>query len=298
MRLKQSIVLVGALIFFGWIDIAQAGLGLSPSRWIENNAVPGAHIEKTFTLSRSDPAEDIFFKAEFEGEISDWISAGEELEFTMPKGHQQFPMIFTIDIPRNAEYKDYQGGIRLKSISKDKLSADVGVNLQALIQIDLTVTEREFVDYDILQIRIPRQKESEFLSVFLKIWNRGNVEARPTKLEATFWDKYKAEELATVEISDFSKVKAIQPFSQGEIEIEVPSGLEPNEYWARISVYDGDALLKSEDITFEILEKGVATYLGAMGEFFSKKYILIGLMGAFLLGGLVFGIKLYLRKKK
>ena len=234
----------------------QAGLGISPSQWIEKHALRGSRIEKIFTLSRAEPKEDLYFKAEIEGEIKDWIKIDKGLEFTMPKGEQQFPIKVIIDVPQDAEYRGYQGGVRLKSESKAEATEGIGVVLSALIQIDLTVSEEEFLDYEILQIAIPKQEEGKPLKVVLKIWNRGNVEAKPTKLTADFWDKYKSEQLESTEITDFSEIKAVAPFSEGEITLSLPIQFEPEQYWANVKVYHDEEILKSEDIFFEIVEAG------------------------------------------
>jgi len=234
----------------------QAGLGISPSQWIEKHALRGSRIEKIFTLSRAEPKEDLYFKAEIEGEIKDWIKIDKGLEFTMPKGEQQFPIKVIIDVPQDAEYRGYQGGVRLKSESKTETVEGIGVALHALIQIDLTVSEEEFLDYEILQIAIPKQEEGKPLKVVLKIWNRGNVEAKPTKLTADFWDKYKSEQLESTEITDFSEIKAVAPFSEGEITLSLPIQFEPEQYWANVKVYHDEEILKSEDIFFEIVEAG------------------------------------------
>ena len=261
MKLKVATILVITLLIFLLADSCQAGLGISPSQWIEKHALRGSRIEKIFTLSRAEPKEDLYFKAEIEGEIKDWIKINKGLEFVMPKGEQQFPIRVSIDVPQDAEYRDYKASIRLKSEPKTTETEGIGVVLHALIQIELTVSGEEFLDYEILQIAIPKQEEGKFLNIILKIWNRGNVEARPTRLTADFWDKYKSEQLESKEITDFSGVAAIGPFSEGEIVLGLPVKFEPEQYWANVKIYQDGELLKSEDIFFEIvkaaaLEKG------------------------------------------
>ena len=280
----------------------QAGLGISPSQWIEKHALRGSSIEKIFTLSRAEPKEDLYFKAEIEGEIKDWIKIDKGLEFVMPKGKQQFPIRVSIDVPEDAEYKNYQGSIRLKSEPKAEATEGIGVVLSALIQIDLTVSEEEFLDYEVLQIAIPKQEEGKPLKVVLKIWNRGNVEAKPTKLTADFWDKYKWEQLESKEITDFSKIEAIASFSEGEIKLELPIKFEPEQYWANIKVYQDEELLKVADIFFEIvkarsLEKEILSGALATETKEGKKgfpYLYTGI-GVIVLIGLIL---LYLKKTK
>jgi hypothetical protein len=282
MKLKIATILVAVFLIFILADFCQAGLGISPGQWIEEHALRGSHLEKTFTLSRAEPKEDLYFKAEIEGEIKDWIKIDKGLEFTMPKGEQQFPIKVSIDVPKDAEYRSYQGSIRLKSESKNETGEGIGVVLQALIQIELTVSKEEFLDYEILQIAIPKQEEGQSLSVVLKIWNRGNVEAKPTKLTADFWDKYKSQKLGSKEISDFSKIKAIAPFSEGEIKLEIPIKFEPEQYWANVKVYQDEKLLKSEDIFFEILKAKISEKRPSpevtIKKGFFYPYLVIGLL--------------------
>jgi len=309
MKLKVATILVTALLVFTLADFCQAGLGISPSLWIEKHALRGSSIEKVFTLSRAEPKENLYFKAEIEGEIKDWIKIDKGLEFTMPKGEQQFPIKVTIGVPQDAEYRGYQGSIRLKSESKTENVEGIGISLQALIQIELTVSKEEILDYEILQIAIPQQEEKESLSVVLKIWNRGNVEARPTKLTVNFWDKYGKEQLESKKITDFSGIEAIKPFSEGEIKIEIPIEFEPEQCWAKVKVYQDEELLKSEDIFFEIVEVGglekqvleeKVAEKGTPGPKAGKinfRYILIGTGIVILIAGLGFGIK-QLKKSK
>lgn len=300
MKLKVATILVTALLVFTLADFCQAGLGISPSQWIEKNALRGSSIEKIFTLSRAEPKEDLYFKAEIEGEIKDWIKIDKGLEFTMPKGEQQFPIKVIIDVPQDAEYRGYKGGIRLKSESKTETVEGIGISLQALIQIELTVSEEEFLDYEVLQITIPKQEGGKPLKVVLKIWNRGNVEARPTKLTADFWDKYKSQQLESKEITDFSGIKAIEPFSEGEIKLELPIKFEPEQYWTNVKVYQDGKILKAEDIFFEIAERGTLEKKTVAGLANSKtersslpnlKFILIGLGAVVLLAGFWFGVR-------
>lgn len=254
MRLVKIVpILISCLSFLICANFAQAGLGLSPSKWAEEHGPRGAQIEKTFTFSRSDPEEDLYFQAETEGEIKDWLEIDKGLEFIMPKGEQQFPIKVKINIPAGADYGNYKGGIRFKSETRTKeKTSGAGVILGALIQIDLAVSDEDFLDYDILQITVPATKENELVRISLKIWNRGNIEAKPTKLTMVFWDGYKAEQIEFEEIADFSGIKAVPPFSEGEIEIESSAKLEVGQYWAIIKAYHNDEIIKSEEIIFDV----------------------------------------------
>ncbi|MCD4705611.1 hypothetical protein K8R61_00840 [bacterium] len=282
MKLRNTKILFSALLFLIWAGVCHAGLGISPSRWIEENALRGAHMEKIFTISQAKPEQDLFFKATVEGEIKDWIKIDQGLEFIAPKGEQQFPIKVIIDVPQGADFKEYQGKIRLRSEQKlENGNSGVGVILSSLILINLTVSQKEVLDYEILQIAIPEQEENKFLNVVLKIWNKGNVEVKPTKLTIDFWDEYRIEKIDTKEVTDFSKINPVSAFSKDEIKIEIPINFEANRYWAIAKVYQNDELIKEEDITFKIIKKEILKTEGenkeiskneTLDETFNPKY--------------------------
>ena len=164
------------------------------------------------------------------------------------------------------------------------------------MQINLTVSKEKVLDYEILQIAIPKQEEGKFLNIVLKIWNKGNVEAKPTRLTMDFWNKFRDEKLETKEIIDFSKIKAVDAFSEGEIRIEVPIEFELDQYWAAVKVYQDEKILKSEDIFFEIVEKGtlpIEVEEGAESKEDGKKFPYLYLfiaIGVVVLAGIGFAL--------
>jgi len=291
--IKFWIIVFLTLLF---AQVCQAGLGISPSLWIEEHVLPGSSIEKTFTLSRAEPKEDLYFSVQIEGEIKDWIQIDKGLEFVMPKGKQQFPIKVKINIPENAEYREYQSEIRLISQPpKIKESGGIGIALSALIQIRITVSEKEVLNYEVLQITIPKQTVNEVLNLNLKIWNKGNVPAKPTKVIIDFWDKYKQNKLASKEINitELSNIEAVAPFSEGEMNVSFPLQLQPEQYWANVRIYQGKTLLKSNDIFFELISsvgsavenmtQGGEVAADKISPFFNFFLLLLGLIVIFFL---------------
>src|ERR1035437_3202742 len=124
-----------------------ADLGISPSDWTEPNGLQGQQIEKTFTLSRSDATDDLYFTSQITGDITSWITILNGNSFTMPAGKQQFPVNIVLNIPKNADKKEYKGEVRLNSSSKTAQTGQIGVLLSSLITIDLTVTDQPFLNY-------------------------------------------------------------------------------------------------------------------------------------------------------
>ncbi len=294
------------LLFFIFLTVllcfaghASAGLGISPSDWIEPNGLVGQQIEKTFTLSRADASEDLYFTSKITGELTDWIKIENGNSFVMPKGRQQLPVNIILSIPQSAEKKEYKGEIRLNSSSKTEQTGQVGVLLSALIRIDLTVSDKPFLSYDVLQIEIPKQETGNSVSVILKIWNKGNVSAKPTKLTADIFDKFNTTKIDSFTLTDFSAVAGVGSFSEGQIELQLPIQLPPEQYWANVSVYQDEKVLKSSDITFNIVEAGALKHEAAAAK--KNNYLLIIggiLLAVVIIAGIVVGIWLFIKKRK
>jgi uncharacterized membrane protein len=257
MKICRIISTVFALSFFLLeANAAFAGLGVSPSQMVVQNLSKGSHAEETFILSRSDPKEDLHFKVIAEGATKDWTTLDRGMEFTMPAGEQRFPVIVKVDIPKDAANGEYKGLIRLASSSKSSkgmVGSGTSVALSVLIQTDLTITGEQVLKYDVSSIGIQNIEEGSPLDVLVTINNTGNVEAHPTKVHVEVFDKLNTELL---ESQDIAEMGSVAPFTTGDIAISIPTKLGIGQYWARISAYKDEALLKKQDLVFEIVPLG------------------------------------------
>jgi len=270
MNIKKKILFLfpTLLLFAFFATPVLADLGLSPSDWAEPSAMPGQEIKKVFFLSRSDASEDLNFTTKINGEIANWLTIENGSTFKIPKGEQQYPVSITLKVPKDAAVKQYKGEIRLSSSSGAPQGGQIGVVLGALIRIDLTVSNKPFINYNIFQIEAPVQESGENVEIVLNINNEGNVEAKPTKVEINIFNKFYSAKLTSQTIEDFSKIKGVPAFSQGKISLNIPFHLEPEQYWADIVVYQDDKVLKTDHLTFEVVKAGTL-----------KKNILVGLQG-------------------
>lgn len=273
------VFLIFLLCFAGYPlgQISALSLGISPSDWIEPNGLQGQTIVKTFTLSRDDASLDLYFTSQMSGDMTDWIKIENGNNFMMPKGSQQFPIKIDLNIPKTAEKKEYKEQIELDSSTKTAKTGQVGVVLGSLIRIDLTVTDKPFLSYTIEQIEIPQQETGNFVNVVLKILNSGNVEAKPTKATIDVFDKFNTTKLNSFTITDFTQIKGVGSFSHGDINLQLPIKLSPDEYWANISVYQDDKVLATNDLSFDIVKAGTLKKENPVVSIFANKnYLLIG----------------------
>jgi hypothetical protein len=253
-----------------------AGLGISPSQMILPNLSKGSHVERTFVLSRSDPKEDFYFTATMEGATKDWTTLNKGMEFTMPAGEQRFSIVVIVNIPKDIANGEYKGGIRLESSSKSPNETSengASISLSALIQTDFTITGEQILEYEISSIKIQTIEEGSPLEVSLTIINTGNVEARPTKVHVEVFDKFDENML---ESQDIVEMGSVEPFVTGDITIPVPTKLGIDQYWARISVYRDEVLLKEQSLVFEIVEVGSLQKNGNLKELLCNQKVAIG----------------------
>lgn len=242
----KKIILIIFLIIIFKANLVQAGLGISPSKWTEEHALPGSQIQKTFILSRSNPEQDLYFDLELQGEeIKNWLIINNQEELIALKGQTRTPINLALNIPKNTKTGDYPGFLRIKSISQD--NQGTAVLLSALIQLNIAVTDEAILDYEILEIYKKNNKKIE-----LNILNKGNVPAKPTKLQITIFDKLKQSQIKSYAIQDLRDIEPVNAFSQDKIIINLNHNLQAGLYWLKADVYHNAELKKSDDIFLEI----------------------------------------------
>jgi len=273
--IKKIIFYLLLLIILGKATSADSiSVGISPPRIYESSLLQGSHFEKLIFLSKSITNEDLDVVIETEGEVGRWISVDKGKNFIFPKEDQSIPLIFSIDVPLDAELGSYENKI---NINIKPRSNDIGISTQVVLPIDVKigVTDREVIDYSINQIKIPNVEDGSPIKILLTIDNKGNTEAKPSRIDVILMDKFKEKRL---QITNHAFNGYIPPFTKQEIVMEVPHSLDPEQYWAYISIYDEDVIVKEDNVIFDILES----------ESFSPKQIpkLVG--GIFLLGLFLF----------
>ncbi len=279
MKIKNSKIITIIITYAFLIFTAKtvfAGLGISPSQMISSNLSKGSHVESTFVLSRSDPTQDFYFKVTLEGPAKDWVTLDKGMEFTMPAGQQRFPITVLVDVPKDAATGEYKGGIRMVSSSKASNATSgngASTALSSLIQTDFTVTGDQILAYDVSSIGIHNIEEGSPLDVSLTINNTGNVAARPTKVHVEVLDKL---DLKLLESSDITEMGSVASFKTGDISLAVPTKLSKDQYWAKISAYRDDTLLKEQNLVFEIVKVGDLNKSGDLKELICNKNASVG----------------------
>jgi hypothetical protein len=243
---------------------------------ISPNLSKGATMEKIFMMSRSDPNEDLFFTVTTEGATKDWITIDQGKTFVMPKGQQRFPIVVIAKIPLDAANGHYEGGIRIVSSTgsaKAINGSGSSVVLASLIQTDFTVTGKQILEYEVTAIKVQNIEEGSPLEVMMTINNTGNVTARPTKVHVELYDKFNS---ALLESSDISEMGSVKPFEVGNIVIPIATKLGLDQYWAKISAYNNETILREDSMVFEIVGVGNLNKSGNLKDVIYEKRVGVG----------------------
>jgi hypothetical protein len=204
-------------------------------------------------------------------EISDWIQIVEGNEFELPRGEQKVPMTVRITVPKDAEFKNYTGAIRIKTGATDDAVAagSVNISLGAQIDVDLTVIDKVIKDFRIRKIGISDLNEGHKVAWLyfpgkvrfsMLLENTGNVDVAPSKVGFRIFDATGS--VLLEDTKNLGKIEKVAPYATGEVTAEVPTRLPSGTYIARYQIFN-DADVKQEgEVNVNILPYGTLQLAG------------------------------------
>lgn len=264
------LVCVAALILAA-ANWAIAGFGITPP-YLENERLTrGSVYEQRIMLVRSDPVDDLDVEitTNVPG-VDDWISIDRGRSFKFPKDTTQMPIIITVKVPSNAEYKEYTGSIRIRTApSGQQPTGGVSIALGAQVDVDLKVVDKIY-DFEVRRIRTVdlEQGRTRFglffpgkIRFFMTIKNTGNTEFGPTRVRMDIYDSNVETLLEQTE--NTNAIERIPPFGLKEVLAELPTRLGSGSYVAKYTIYKNDAVAQQGDFTLSVAAVGaVAGYEG------------------------------------
>lgn len=297
-RFLQIIGMVVGLFLLSATSV-EAGFGVSPTNIYNEFLKPGAHFEKTITISRSDPDEDLEVVIEPSlGEIESWFTFDEGMKFTFPKGETRKSFNVIIDIPENASYQDYEGVIRVKAYNPAGEVKGVSIVKGARLDVDLVTTEENITDLLIRSLRMLDSVDGEPLKLEIVGENTGNVVAKPTA-KIVIKDLL-MNDLETLEDLEIGSIEANETKTlYAEFNSTVPEG----EYFVEAEVQLDGKVLRKERLVFRVVgqreniqtQEDVSSY--SFADFIKENWIYVSF--GFVLAALVYLIltKLWESKK-
>ncbi|MEN9412963.1 MAG: hypothetical protein RLZZ342_50 [Candidatus Parcubacteria bacterium] len=252
------------VVFFANAGVAHAGFGITPPYVTNDRLTRGTTFEQRITLVRSDPVDDL--KVQITKNIpgiESWFEIDRGNEFIMPKGTTQMPIVVTVHVPQDAEYKVYTGAIRIRTSSADVSSGGgVSIALGAQIDVSLTVVDKIY-DFNVRRIRLIDLEEgfrkwSLFfpgkIRFFMTIENTGNTEFGPTKVQMDIYDIDKATLLES--IANTNKIDTIAPFAIKEVLAELPTRVPAGRYIAKYTIFKNNDIAQQNEVNLSISALG------------------------------------------
>ncbi|MCA9362031.1 hypothetical protein KC906_01530 [Candidatus Kaiserbacteria bacterium] len=244
----------------------QAGFGITPPYVRNTSLTRNSVYEQEILLVRGDT--NVAQKAEITvdaPEIQDWIEIVEGYEIKMPRGTQKVPMTVRVTVPKDAEFKDYEGAIRIRTLpDNDQVSQGaVNISLGALVDIDLSVIDRKIKDFRVRRISVPDLNEGSKLAWLffpgkvrfeMLLENTGNVDIAPSKVEFRIFDR--AGKVLLEDTKNIGKIDTVPPYGTETVVAEIPTRLPAGSYVARYRVFNGDDVKQEGDLSLNILPDG------------------------------------------
>lgn len=239
------------ILFVSVANICLAGFGISPPYVSSENLMPGSHYEQSISLIRSDIEKEakVIIQKDL-GEISDWLKIENENDLVYKQGDTKVVMKVIVDIPRNAELKNYKGKILVSVPNTDQVAGGAAIALGAQIDVDLTVSNQVINDFEISSIKILDCYEGEDIRALFGIRNKGNTELQPKKIIMEIYD---INERNLLDIVEGTALGVVPSNTKADIEVRfLPKMQKPGVYWAKIKVYNDDKIVIDEKVFMSI----------------------------------------------
>lgn len=269
-RFGSIFLLLGFLVVA--TPVAEAGFGITPP-YVKNTSLTRNSVyEQQILLVRGE--DNVGQKAEITvdaPEIQDWIEIVEGETIAMPRGNQKVPMTVRITVPKDAEFKTYEGKIRIKTLPEDGEVAEgaVSISLGALVDIELQVIDKQIKDFRVRKVEVQELNEGhKLLWLFfpgkirfdMSVENTGNIDVAPSKVDLRIFDR--SGRILLEETKNIGKIDKITPYSTENVLASLPTRLPPGSYIARYRIYNGDDIKQEGDLSLGIKPYGTLQTAG------------------------------------
>lgn len=269
----KSLLVVTCLFFLIFEPlVVNAGFGITPPYLRNTSLTRNAIYEQEILLVRGSASTDLVAEITVDApEVSDWIEIVGGNEIPLPAGVQKIPMKVRVTVPRDADFKEYSGRIRVRTQPTDDQirQGAVNISLGAQINIELNVIDRVIRDFRIRRINLPDLNEGRKLAWLyfpgkiqfgMRLENTGNVDISPSKVKFEIYDVRGTTLLETT--SSLGRIERVQPFATEDITANIPTRLPAGNYIARYTIYNGDDVNQTGELNMSILEYGTLQEAG------------------------------------
>ena len=244
--------------------VVSAGFGITPPYVRSDRLTRGTVYTQQINLVRSDPQEDLRVNLTLNiPGAQAWFSIDRGSEFIIPKGVTQMPIVVTVTVPKDADYNQYKGTIRIRtSAANPQPNGGVSIALGAQVDVAIKVVDKIY-DFDVRQIRVADLEEGIHkwglffpgkIRFFMIIENTGNTIFGPTKVHFDIYDNNGENLLEST--NNTNKIEQIAPFAIKEVLAELPTRLPAGSYVAKYTVYKNSDVAQQGQINLSIQPLG------------------------------------------
>lgn len=272
MNKTVSALFVVAVLFILGHDVALAGFGITPPYVRNTSLTRNSTYEQQILMVQGDPKKALKALITVDApEIEDWLEIVEGKEILLPAGEQKVPMTVRVKVPSDAEFKSYEGAIRIKTVPADTglNSGAVNISLGAQIDVNLTVIDKVIEDFRVRRIDVSDLNEGHKLGWLyfpgkirfgILIENIGNVEIAPSNVVFRIYDQTGT--VLLEETENIGKMKKVPAYETGTVMSELPTALPAGTYLARYAIYNKEDVKQEGEFTLSILPYGTLQTAG------------------------------------
>lgn len=279
--------LTALAVFVLAVPSTHAGFGVTPPYVTNVSLTRNSLYEQTIYLVRSDPSTDLkaTISVDVPG-INEWFTINEGNEFLLPQGEQKVPMTVKVLVPDDAEFRKYDGNIRIKTGAPDDAVAGgaVSISLGAQIDVELVVIDKEIKDFKVRKIGISDLNEGHKVGWLyfpgkirfeMLIENIGNVPVAPSDVVFRIYDR--SGRVLYEETHKKGKIETVNPFVTGTVFAELPTKVPEGSYLARFEIKNGEEVKLAGEVNLSVLPYGTlqAAGFGFTGLSFAHKLSVI-----------------------
>jgi len=266
------LVLVPVFFMSVGIDQLHAGFGITPPYVRNSSLTRNAIYEQQILLVRGDPSSAQMAEISIDApELEGWLEIVEGRQIELPVGLQKVPMTVRVRVPADAEYMDYSGAIRIRTVPVGDTLAkgSVNISLGARVDIDLSVIDKRIEDFRVRKISVTDLNEGSKLAWLffpgkirfdMLLENTGNVEIAPSRVEFRIFDRSGSTQLE--EVANIGQIETIAPYDTDTVTAELPTRLPAGNYITRYRIFNGDELKQEGDLSLNILPAGTLQAAG------------------------------------
>lgn len=251
-------------LWAGFANIALAGFGITPP-YVRNDTLrPGSEYTQEIIIVRSDPVEalDAELTMNLPG-IESWFSTDKGTKFVLPKGESQVKLQVTVRVPEDTKLGDYNGNIRVRTVSQQAPTTGVSLALGAQIDVHLKVVNEVF-DFAVRRVELPEAESGQKkwwldfpgkITFGIYIANTGNVPAAPPKVTFEIYDVSGVQLLEST--LNTNNIPTILPFDTKKVTAYLPTWLPPGSYRVKYDIHkDETRSAQKGELALSILPKG------------------------------------------